>query len=104
MTTYHRVAAQLAVLLLVIGAAPLFAQSTATIVGAARDAGGVLPGATVTVRNVATGLTRSVPTGGDGAFRLPALPVGRYGSRAALSSSRTRVPSGRRPLVGPGAR
>ena len=64
MTTYYRaVMAQLAVLFLVIGAAPLFAQSTATIVGVVRDSGGVLPGATVTVRNVDTGLTRSVPTG-----------------------------------------
>ena len=56
MTTYHRaMAAQLAVLLLVISATPLVAQSTATIVGVVRDSGGVLPGATVTVRNVDTG-------------------------------------------------
>ena len=83
MTTYYRaVMAQLAVLLLVIGAAPLFAQSTATIVGVVRDSGGVLPGATVTVRNVDTGLTRSLPTGEDGAYRFPALPVGPYEIRA----------------------
>src|SRR2546422_1887083 len=95
MTTYrHAVAAQLAVLLLVIGAAPLFAQSTATIVGEVRDSGGVLPGAIVTVRNVDTGLTRSVPTGGDGAFRFPALPVGPYEIRAELSGFRTSVASG----------
>jgi len=101
MTTYHRaVAAQLAVLLLVIGAAPLFAQSTATIVGVVRDSGGVLPGATVTVRNVDTGLTRSVPTGGDGAFRFPALPVGPYEIRAELSGFRTSVRSGVRLQVG----
>src|SRR5213593_866836 len=101
MTTYHRaVAAQLAVLLLVIGAAPLFAQSTATIVGVVRDSGGVLPGATVTVRNVDTGLTRSVPTGGDGAFRFPALPVGPYEIRAELSGFRALVRSGVRLQVG----
>ncbi len=101
MTTYHRfVTAQLAVLLLVIGAAPLFAQSTATIVGVVRDSGGVLPGATVTVRNVDTGLTRSVPTGGDGAFRFPALPVGPYEIRAELSGFRTSVRSGVRLQVG----
>ena len=101
MTTYHRaVAAQLAVLLLVIGAAPLFAQSSATIVGVVRDSGGVLPGATVTVRNVDTGLTRSVPTGGDGAFRFPALPVGPYEIRAELSGFRTSIRSGVRLLVG----
>ena len=101
MITYHRaVTAQLAVLLLVIGAAPLFAQSTATIVGEVRDSGGVLPGATVTVRNVDTGLTRSVPTGGDGAFRFPALPVGPYEIRAELSGFRTSVRSGVRLQVG----
>jgi len=77
MTTYYRaVMAQLAVLLLVIGAAPLFAQSTATIVGVVRDSGGVVPGATVTVRNVDTGLTRSVPTGEDGAYRFSCIAGG----------------------------
>src|SRR5258705_4094853 len=86
MITYHRaVAAQLAVLLLVICPAPLFAQSTATIAGVVRDSGGVLPGATVTVRNVDTGLTRSVPTGGEGAFRFPALRVVPYEIRAEHS-------------------
>src|SRR5205814_9796481 len=95
MTTYHRAAtAQLAVLLVVIGAAPLFAQSTAAIVGVVRDSGGVLPGAMVTVRNVDTGLTRSVPTGGDGAFRFPALPAGPYEIRAELSGFRSAVRSG----------
>src|ERR1700704_2955558 len=101
MTTYHRAsAAQLAVLLLVIGSAPLFAQSTATIVGVVKDSGGVLPGATVTVRNVDTGLMRSVPTGGDGAFRFPALPVGPYEIRAELAGFRTSVRSGVRLQVG----
>ena len=101
MTTDHRaVTTQLAVLLLIIGAAPLFAQSSATIVGVVRDSGGVLPGATVTVRNVDTGLTRSVPTGGDGAYRFPALPVGPYEVRAELSGYRTAVRSGVRLVVG----
>src|SRR5207237_4395351 len=95
MTTYYRaVMAQLALLLLVIGAAPLFAQSTATIVGVVRDSGGVLPGATVTVRNVDTGLTRSGPTSEDGAYRFPALPRGPYEIRAARSGFPTTVRSG----------
>ena len=78
MTTYYRaVMAQLAVLLLVIGAAPLSAQSTATIVGVVRDSGGaVLPGATATVRNVDTGLTRSVPTGEDGGLPVSCIAGG----------------------------
>ena len=89
MSTYHRgVIARLAALLLVvgvIGAAPLFAQIlTATILGVVSDSGGVLPGATVTVTNVDTGLTRTVPTAGDGSYRIPALPVGPYEIRAEL--------------------
>ncbi|MBI4887617.1 MAG: TonB-dependent receptor [Acidobacteria bacterium] len=101
MTTDHRaVTTPLAVLLVALLAAPLFAQSTATIVGVVRDSGGVLPGATVTVRNVDTGLTRSVPTGADGAFRFPALPVGPYEIRAELSGFRTMVRSGVRLQVG----
>jgi hypothetical protein len=38
----------------------------------------ILPGAEVTARNVDTGLTRTVITGEDGAYRLEFLPVGAY--------------------------
>src|SRR5262249_16865475 len=101
MTTYHRaVMAQLAVLLLVIGASPLFAPSTATMVGVVRDGGGGVRGATVTGGNVDTGLARSVPTGEDGTYRFPALPVGPYEIRAELLGFRTTVRSGVRLLVG----
>ena len=59
---------------------PAFAQlPTATILGVAKDSsGGVLPNVTVTVKNVDTGLTRTVKTSDDGEFRVPELPVGRY--------------------------
>src|SRR5262249_45075518 len=36
------------------------------------------PGATVTVRNVATGLERTATTDADGGYVLPELPAGRY--------------------------
>ena len=63
-----------------------FAQSTnATIDGTIRDdQGGVLPGATVTVTNASTGLTRSITTGERGSYRVSELPPGRYSIRVEM--------------------
>jgi hypothetical protein len=63
---------------------PVVAQlPTATILGDAKDAsGGVLPGVTVTVVNVETGLTRVVKTSDDGSYRVLELPVGPYEVKA----------------------
>jgi hypothetical protein len=56
-----------------------FAQSTSTILGVVKDSsGGVVPGATVSVRNTDTSLTRTVTSGDDGAWRVPALLAGHY--------------------------
>ena len=67
-------------------AAPAAAQTTnGVIAGIVSDAqGGVLPGVTVTGRNIETGITRSVVTESDGRYRLAALPPGRYEVRAEL--------------------
>jgi hypothetical protein len=61
-------------------ALPVAAQSTTgTIQGIVRDdQAAVIPGATVTVRNVLTGQTRSVVTGDEGQYRFPNLQVGEY--------------------------
>lgn len=61
-------------------AATLSAQNiTATITGTVTDAtGAVIPGATVTATNTATGLTRTAQSTGTGAYTLPQLPVGTY--------------------------
>lgn len=71
----------LAVLALLF-AVPLAANAqitTATIVGTITDPSGAnLPGAQVTVRNVDTGLTRTVSSNETGAYRLEFLPVGNY--------------------------
>ena len=76
--------------LLVLGSvvAPAFAQSTnATIDGIVKDnQGGVLPGATVTAVNEATGLSRTTTTGERGAYRLSELPPGRYTLRVEMPS------------------
>ena len=51
----------------------------------ADETGGALPGVTVTATNDATGFSRSTVTGSDGAYSLPALPVGTYSVNADLS-------------------
>ena len=67
-------------------ATPAFAQrSTGSIRGTVRDATqSVLPGATVTVLNEETGLSRTVVTNAAGVYSVPVLPVGRYKVSAEL--------------------
>src|SRR5260370_40884535 len=51
--------------------------ATGTLRGTVLDPqGAVVAGATVTVTNPSTGITKTVKTGGDGAYRGPALPPG----------------------------
>ena len=56
---------------------PVLAQSTtATIQGVVRDdQGAVIPGATVTVRNVLTGQSRSAASQEEGQYRFPNLSL-----------------------------
>src|SRR5215471_3359414 len=50
-----------------------------TIVGNVTDATGAsVPGATVTIRNVATNSTYTATTSGHGSYSVPQLPVGNY--------------------------
>src|SRR6185295_4168112 len=73
-------------------ATSVFAQN-AQINGTVKDSsGGIIPGATVTARNLETGLSRVGVTDGAGEFRLPSLPPGRYSVSTELSgfSSETR--------------
>jgi hypothetical protein len=76
--------------LAVLLAIPLagFAQiTTATIVGTISDPGGAaVPAASVTARNIDTGLTRTVVSGEDGFFRLEFLPVGNYEVEVSATS------------------
>ena len=73
--------------LLVFTAVPLFSQTvTGTMQGTVSDKGGAaLPGVTITIRNVETGLERVVVTGPNGAYSAPFLPIGRYNVSADLS-------------------
>ena len=67
-------------------ATPAMAQTTnGVIAGIISDAqGGVLPGVTVTARNVDTGAMRTITTEADGRFRLAGLNPGRYELKAEL--------------------
>jgi hypothetical protein len=58
----------------------MFAQvQTATILGAVKDStGAVIGGASVTVTNTDTTLSRTVITEADGSYNVPALPPGNY--------------------------
>ena len=50
-----------------------------TILGAISDSSGAaVPGATVTIKNLDTGLTRAVTTSEDGSYSAPELPIGNY--------------------------
>ncbi len=75
---------------------PASAQSTtASLQGQVADEQqAVMPGATVTVRNVDTNASQSVPTDAGGRWRVPNLPVGNYEVKVELSGFATYVRSG----------
>lgn len=73
-----------------------FAQlTTGTILGViADDSGAALPGATVIVLNVETGLSRTVFTNERGRYEAPNLPVGMYEVSGTLAGFGTAVRRG----------
>ena len=72
-----------------------WAQATAQINGRVADeSGAVLPGATVTMIQTDTGVTRSVVTDGEGAYQITNLPTGPYRLEVALQGFRTYAQTG----------
>jgi hypothetical protein len=71
--------------------ATLAAQAvTGTILGTVTDtSGAAVPGATVTLTNTGTGLTRSAVTDAAGEYTLPSLPTGKYKMAAELPGFKT---------------
>ncbi|MGE5244744.1 MAG: TonB-dependent receptor [Betaproteobacteria bacterium] len=88
----------LAVIVAVLVAAPVFAQSQAangSIEGTVVDSsGGVLPGVTVTITNTDSGSQRSVVTNSDGLYRALLLPLGTYKVVAELQGFKKYEESG----------
>jgi hypothetical protein len=69
----------LSLALVLLAGSALGQGATGQITGTVEDAAGaVVPGASVTVTNIATGLRREAATGGEGDFALPLLPPGKY--------------------------
>src|SRR5262245_62050251 len=80
----------------------LVAQTTTgTILGTAKDqTGAVLPGVTITIRNLDTGAVREVITDDSGRYHLPQLMLGSYRVEATLAGFQTSVRTGIRLTVG----
>jgi hypothetical protein len=85
----------LAALIPLTVAVAVSAQTTATLTGRVLDtSGAALPGVVLSARQTETGLQRSVVSGGDGRYSVPALPPGTYEIRAELVGFRPLVRSG----------
>jgi hypothetical protein len=102
---FRRQSACLVLLVLLFARVASPQVTTADIVGRVTDASGaVLPGATVTIENTATGAVRSQPTGETGDYVFNLLPIGTYTVRIELSgfqssSARVTLASGDRARV-----
>ena len=71
---------------------PAAAQTAATISGVVLDqTGAPLPGVTVTAKNGATGLARTVTTGPGGRYVIAQLPPGEYELRAEMGGFKPHV-------------
>ncbi len=85
-----RVAVRVLTLLVCLSGAARGQESTGTILGTIADSQGqVLPGATVSAVDEATGSARTVSTDANGDFQVHALPPGRYTIRVSLANFRT---------------
>ncbi|MGC0778752.1 MAG: carboxypeptidase regulatory-like domain-containing protein, partial [Candidatus Acidiferrum sp.] len=82
--------------LLVVVAGSATAQTfRGIILGTVTDSsGGTVPGATVTIKNVDTGLTRTLTTSEDGSYSAPELPIGNYSVTVEKQGFKTGLISG----------
>ncbi|MGB0123308.1 MAG: carboxypeptidase-like regulatory domain-containing protein, partial [Silvibacterium sp.] len=75
-----------------------------SISGTVRDTtGAVIPGATVQIRNVETGASRTLTSDGEGRYAAPSVPVGSYSVSAAREGFGTQTQTGIRLVVGQSA-
>ena len=83
-------------LLLSLASIPFaMAQTTATISGSVRDStGALIPGASVTAKNMETGITRTTITEEQGRYQLLNLSIGNYEVEVSLSGFQTMVRTG----------
>ena len=86
---------RLSVVFVLLSTAMLVGQTfRGTILGTVTDpSGAVVAGATVKVRNVATGLERTTATSADGSYSVPELPTGTYSVTVSQSGFQTVITS-----------
>ncbi len=73
----------------------------ASVLGTVTDsAGAVVPGASVRVKNIATGRVQEVPTDEQGRYTIANLPIGEYEAQASLAGFQTTVRRGITLIVG----
>jgi outer membrane receptor protein involved in Fe transport len=83
------------VLALVLGVGAGAQTFRGTILGTVTDSSGAaISGATVTVKNLGTGLVRTVTTSSDGSYSVPELPIGNYSVTVEISGFNTAVVKG----------
>ncbi len=88
-------------LLLLGGVSGVRAQVSASITGVVADSSGALvPAATVAVRNIETGATRTTMTGDAGRYQVLALPVGFYEIRVTKTGFQQELRTGIHLIVG----
>jgi hypothetical protein len=87
---------RLLVVFVLLSTAMLVGQTfRGTILGTVTDpSGAVVAGATVKVKNVATGLERTTATSGDGSYAVPELPIGTYSVTVSQAGFQTFVVTG----------
>jgi len=83
-------------LVLLIAVVTVNAQTfRGTILGTVSDvSGAIVPDATVTIRNVDTGLVRTTVTQSNGSYRVPELPTGTYDVTIEKANFQTAVTKG----------
>src|SRR5262249_3731501 len=90
------------VALIAFGTCLVFAQtSTATILGVVRaSTGALVPGVTIIVKHVETGLTREILSTESGGYNVPLLPVGAYELTTNMPGFKQQVRRGINLVVG----
>src|SRR5437660_1427674 len=85
----------LGILIMMSSVAALGQLTTGTIAGTVTDqSGAAIPGATVTLKNTDTGISRTVQTGENGKYDALSLPAGSYEISASLTGFQTVVHTG----------
>src|SRR5215831_17460509 len=100
LSSYCSGGARVGVMLLVLllcWSGSLYAQGAgnASVLGTVTDSGGgVIPGASVQVKNIATGRVQEVPTDEQGRYTIADLPIGNYEVQASRAGFQTTVRRG----------